>query len=57
MIGGGTAPSSPKPMWGLGLSVGKVWVAGVAKQYMIIWRNDWLPPSHCVEGALCRVTV
>ena len=48
MIGGGTAPlPPPKPtcMSDLGLSVGKVretykGVAAVAKQYMIIWRND-----------------
>ena len=66
MIGGGTASLLPKPMWDLGLSVGKVWVAGVAKQYMIMWRNDWIAAlplcrrSHCVESltvkkvSLCR---
>ena len=52
MIGGGTTSLPPKPMLDLGLSVGKVWVAGVAKQ----WRNDWFAAlplcrrSHCVEG-------
>ena len=25
-------------------------VAGVAKQYVIIWRNDWSAALHCEEG-------
>ena len=39
--GGGYRIPAPQAYVVLGLSVGKVWVAGVAKQYMIMWRNDW----------------